>query len=112
MNTIKCLVVDDEPFALQQLASYVSKVPFLKLVDQCLSADAARKVIDSENVDAMFVDINMPDLNGLDFVRSLAARHSWSSPRPTRSMPLTAFGSMPSTICSSPSAWMSLTMPR
>ena len=73
MNTIKCLVVDDEPFALQQLASYVSKVPFLKLVDQCLSADAARKVIDSENVDAMFVDINMPDLNGLDFVRSLAA---------------------------------------
>ena len=49
MNTIKCLVVDDEPFALQQLASYVSKVPFLKLVDQCLSADAARKVIDSEN---------------------------------------------------------------
>ena len=73
MNTIKCLVVDDEPLALQQLASYVTKVPFLKLVGQCQSAEEAHKVIDTENVDAMFVDINMPDLNGLDFVRSLAA---------------------------------------
>lgn len=73
MNTIKCLVVDDEPLAMQQLASYVGKVPFLRLVGQCLSAEAARSVIDTENVDAMFIDINMPDLNGLDFVRSLAA---------------------------------------
>ena len=70
MNTIKCLVVDDEPFALQQLASYVSKVPFLKLVDQCLSADAARKVIDSENY-AVLVDLLY--LLQIDDVRTMYA---------------------------------------
>lgn len=70
---IKCLVIDDEPLALKQLASYVGKVPYLELVGECQSALDARRVIDTESVDAIFVDINMPDLNGLDFVRSLAA---------------------------------------
>ena len=68
---IRTIAIDDEPLALRQLASYVKKIPFLELVAECQSANDAKTVIDHEQVDAMFVDINMPDLNGLDFVRSL-----------------------------------------
>lgn len=70
---IKCLVIDDEPLALQQLAAYVAKTPFLTLVAECQSAMEAREVIEKQRVDAIFVDINMPDTNGMDFVRSLSA---------------------------------------
>ena len=71
--TIRCLAIDDEPLALQQLAAYIGKIPFLELAGQCRSAAEARQVLDREPIDALFIDINMPDLNGLDFVRSLAA---------------------------------------
>lgn len=70
---IKTIVVDDEPLALQQLAAYVGKIPYLELVGECQSALEARDIIDGERVDVMFIDINMPDLNGMDFVRSLTA---------------------------------------
>lgn len=70
---IKCLVIDDEPLALQQLASYVEKVPYFMLVAQCHGAVEAREIIDRERVDAIFVDINMPDINGMDFVKQLSA---------------------------------------
>ena len=70
---IKCLVIDDEPLALQQLAAYVVKTPFLTLVAECQSAIEAREIMEKERVDAIFVDINMPDTNGMDFVRSLSA---------------------------------------
>ncbi len=70
---IKCLVIDDEPLALQQLASYVEKIPYFTLVAQCHGAVEAREIIDKERIDAIFVDINMPDINGLDFVKQLSA---------------------------------------
>ena len=70
---IKCLVIDDEPLALQQLASYVEKIPYFTLVAQCHGAVEAREIIDMERVDAIFVDINMPDINGMDFVKQLSA---------------------------------------
>ena len=70
---IKVLAIDDEPLALQQLASYIQKVPFLQLVGQCQSALEAKEFLNREPVDAVFCDINMPDLNGMDFVKSLAA---------------------------------------
>ena len=70
---IKTLVIDDEPLALQQLAAYARKMPFLDVVGECQSAIEARDIINNERIDAVFVDINMPDLNGMDFVRSLAA---------------------------------------
>ena len=70
---IKTLIIDDEPLALQQLAVYVSKIPFLTLVGECQSALEARDIINNERVDVIFIDINMPDLNGMDFVRSLVA---------------------------------------
>ena len=69
---IKCLAIDDEPLALEQLANYIKKIPFLELVARCQSALDAREIMDCEVIDAIFCDINMPDLNGMDFVKSLA----------------------------------------
>ena len=70
---IKVLAIDDEPLALQQLVTYINKVPFLELTCQCHSALEAQKLMEEEMVDAIFCDINMPDLSGMDFVRQLAA---------------------------------------
>lgn len=70
---INVLAIDDEPLALQQLAVYISKIPFLHLVASCQSAVEARGFLNSDTVDAIFCDINMPDPNGMDFIGSLAA---------------------------------------
>ncbi len=71
---IKCLAIDDEPFALLQLATYIKKIPYLELKGECQSALEAKEIMENEIIDAIFIDINMPDLNGMDFVRSLAIR--------------------------------------
>ena len=71
---MKCIAVDDEPLALIQLSEYISRVPFLTLVKSCQDAFEALKVLSEEEVDLIFIDINMPDLNGLDFIRSLISR--------------------------------------
>lgn len=68
---IRCLAVDDEPMGLRQLTAYLQKVPFFEVVGSCKSALEASRLMDATPVDALFIDINMPDLNGLDFVRSL-----------------------------------------
>ena len=67
------MAIDDEPLALQQIAAYIGKVPFLELATQCQSALEAKAFLEHDTVDAIFCDINMPDLNGMDFVKSLAA---------------------------------------
>ncbi len=71
---IRVIAVDDEPLALKQLEIYISKVPFLELAGACGSALEASRILDGREVDAMFLDINMPDLSGLDFVRLLRHR--------------------------------------
>ena len=68
---IRVLAIDDEPLALRQLSSYIKKIPYLELVGECQSAHDAMAVMEKQTIDAIFIDINMPDLNGLDFVRSL-----------------------------------------
>ena len=70
---IKCLAIDDEPLALQQIAAYIGKVPFLELAAQCQSALEAHQFLQNDTVDVIFCDINMPDLNGMDFIKSLVA---------------------------------------
>ncbi len=65
------MAIDDEPLALQQIAAYIGKVPFLELTVQCQSAMEARAFLEHDTVDAIFCDINMPDLNGMDFIKSL-----------------------------------------
>lgn len=66
---INCIAIDDEPLALQQLSSYINKTPFLTLQAACKSAFEAMQVISDKKVDLMFVDIQMPDLTGIDFVK-------------------------------------------
>ena len=73
---IKCIAIDDEPLALKKLVTYIKKIPYLELVAQCHSAIEAQKVIDQQEVEAIFLDINMPDLNGMDFAKSLEQDHS------------------------------------
>jgi DNA-binding LytR/AlgR family response regulator len=65
------MAIDDEPLALQQIVAYIGKVPFLELAAQCQSALEAKAFLEQDTVDAIFCDINMPDLNGMDFVKSL-----------------------------------------
>ena len=67
------MAIDDEPLALQQIVAYIGKVPFLELIAQCQSALEAREFLEHDTVDAIFCDINMPDLNGMDFVKQLVA---------------------------------------
>ena len=68
---IRCIIIDDEPLAVAQLEKYVERVPFLVNVGSCSSAAEAMEILSTGNVDAMFVDINMPDIDGVQFVRSL-----------------------------------------
>lgn len=72
MIRIRCIAVDDEPMALEKLESYIRKVPFLELVALCESPLEAVQVMAEQRVDALFVDINMPDLNGMELVSSLS----------------------------------------
>ena len=73
---IKCIAIDDEPLALKKLVAYIKKIPYLELVAQCQSAMEAQQVLDETEVEAIFTDINMPDLNGMDFAKSLDKDHS------------------------------------
>lgn len=68
---LRCLLVDDEPLALRLLADFVSRVPFLTLVGTARSALDALSILQAEPVDLLFLDIQMPDLTGTEFVRSL-----------------------------------------
>ena len=72
MMKIRCIIIDDEPLALGQLATYIDKVSFLELVGKFCSALDALEYLEKETVDAVFCDINMPDMNGVDFVKSLS----------------------------------------
>ena len=68
---IKCLAIDDEPLALAQLTNYIEKIPFFQLAKAYSNAMEALEWLNTESVDLIYVDINMPDVNGLDFVKSL-----------------------------------------
>jgi DNA-binding LytR/AlgR family response regulator len=71
MESINCLIVDDEPLALDLIDSYVVKTPFLKLAGKCSSAFQAMEVMAAQNVDLLFLDIQMPGLTGVEFSKSL-----------------------------------------
>jgi two-component system LytT family response regulator len=71
---IHCLLVDDEPGALDILSHYVSKTPFLHQVAACLGPVEALEKVYTEKVDLIFLDIHMPELSGMDFIRLLKGR--------------------------------------
>lgn len=66
---LSCIIVDDEPFALGLMESYVKKTPFLELVGKYSSAIIAMKELSGKKVDLLFLDIQMPELNGMEFSR-------------------------------------------
>lgn len=68
---IRCIIVDDEPLALNKLKRHIFKFPYLELVATCHSAENARRVLETNKIDLIYTDINMPDVNGLDFIKGL-----------------------------------------
>ena len=80
---ITCVIVDDEPMALNLVESYVAKTPFLVLKKKCSSAIEAMEFLKTEPVDLLFLDIQMPDLTGIEFSKML--------PKGTRVIFTTAF---------------------
>lgn len=69
--TIRCIAIDDEPLALQLMVSHISRFPVLQLVQIFEDAVAGAEFLRKNQVDLLFVDINMPDVTGIDLVRSL-----------------------------------------
>ena len=74
MNTISCIVVDDEPLAVRLMESYVAKTPFLSLKGSFTSGTAAYSFLQDNPVDLLFCDIQMPNLSGMDLSRMLPER--------------------------------------
>lgn len=68
---LKTLIIDDEPIALEKLRGYVGKIPALQLAGVCSSGFEAIELLSESDVDLIITDINMPDLNGLDFIKTL-----------------------------------------
>jgi len=71
---MKCLVIDDEPIAIGILEDYVKKVPFLEFAGSYRSALKALDYLQSHAVDLLFLDIKMPDLSGIQFLKSLTSQ--------------------------------------
>jgi DNA-binding LytR/AlgR family response regulator len=71
---MNCIAVDDEPFALSLLADNIGKVPFLNLLDTCDDGISATKALAEHNIDLIFIDIQMPGLTGLQFIKTLVKK--------------------------------------
>lgn len=71
---LNCLIVDDEPLALDLMESYVKRTPFLSLAGRCSSALEVLPLVKERKIDVIFLDIQMPELNGLELSRMLSER--------------------------------------
>ncbi|NDV96531.1 DNA-binding response regulator [Dysgonomonas sp. 521] len=70
---LKCVIIDDEPLAIDLLKSYVLKTPFLELAGAFDNALSAINTINENHVDVLFLDINMPQINGIEFSKMVPA---------------------------------------
>jgi DNA-binding LytR/AlgR family response regulator len=76
MSKINCLIVDDESAALDVLEHYIGRVYFLNLVKRCENAIEAMQILEENKIDLLFLDINMPDVNGIQFLNSIKSKPS------------------------------------
>ncbi len=74
MQKIKCLVVDDEELARKLLETYISKLPNLELVAECKNPLEAMDVLQNQEIDLIFLDIQMPELTGIEFLKTLTKK--------------------------------------
>lgn len=70
MKTLKCIIVDDEPLARQGLEKYVKQIDFLELKAICKNAMQANTILKEESIDLLFLDIEMPLLSGIEFLKT------------------------------------------
>lgn len=68
---IKCMIVEDEPLAVEVMEDYISQIPFLRLEAVCNDAICAMQTLKEKQIDLMFLDIHLPKLKGLDFLATL-----------------------------------------
>ena len=71
MKKVNCLVVDDEELARTLLENYISRLPHLNLVEKCVNPMDALKALEENDIDLIFLDIQMPEMSGIDFLKSL-----------------------------------------
>lgn len=71
MKKLTCLIIEDEPLAAEGLASFIGQVPFLELTGNCGDAMMALDFLKNKNIDVIFLDIHLPKLKGLDFLKTL-----------------------------------------
>lgn len=71
MQKFNCIIIEDEPLAAEILQDYVLQVPFLQLKAVCANAILATEILRKNSIDLIFLDINLPKLKGLDFIRTL-----------------------------------------
>ena len=76
MSNIKCVIIDDEPLALNVLEGYIKQTPFLELAEKFTNPVKAFNYLNDNEADLIFVDIQMPDLSGLDIVAKLRNKPS------------------------------------
>ena len=70
-TNLKCVAIDDEPLALNLVKQYVSRIPGIELINTFDDAVSAAEYLRNNTVDILFLDINMPDISGIDLARSL-----------------------------------------
>lgn len=104
MNRISTMVVDDEPLAAQLLGDYVRQTPFLSLEGICSSAVEAFSMWQEHPADLLFLDIQMPQMNGLELSRTLGERSRVIFTTAFEQYALEGFRAMRWTTCSSRSA--------
>lgn len=71
MERFKCLIIEDEPLAAEVLQDYIAQIPFLEYADTCRDGLYAMQVLQKEKIDVIFLDIHLPKIKGLDFLRTL-----------------------------------------
>jgi DNA-binding LytR/AlgR family response regulator len=71
MEKYNCIIVEDEPLAAEVLQDYIRQTPFLQLMHTCSDAIFAMEILQSEKIDVVFLDIHLPKLKGLDFIKTI-----------------------------------------